>query len=157
MAIGSTVCVLTPKPEKLSFWKPISWKSFFMHIWIAGRLIPNPFLLQQVSLDVWEVCIKCHGYRINLVFESIRVEKAIFMHIWITGSPITIPFLHTTLFRCVVGVRYVSWIADLRFSFWPPKPKNLVFESIRVKKAIFIHIWITGSPITIPFSSYNFI
>ena len=63
-----------------------------MHIWIAGRPIPNPFLFQQGFLDVLEVCIKFHGYRIyalrfatpnpkNLVFESIQFEKAIFMHI----------------------------------------------------------------------------
>ena len=49
------------------------------------------------------------------------------MHLWITGSPIPIPFLWTTLFRCVGGVRYVSRISDLRFAFWPPKPKKLSF------------------------------
>ena len=44
----------------------------------------------------------------NIVFESLRVEKAIFMHTLITGSPILIPLLRTTLFRCVVGMSQVS-------------------------------------------------
>ena len=40
-------------------------------------------------------------------------------------------------------------IFGLRFD--PPNPKHLLFESLWVKKAIFIHIWITRRPIPIPF------
>ena len=88
--------------------------------------------------------------RKNFVFETQWVKKVIFMHIWITGNPIPIPFFPTLLFRYVGGVSQVSWLSDLWFAFWPPNPKNLAFEIIWVKKVIFMHIWITRSPIPIP-------
>ena len=37
----------------------------------------------------------------------------------------------------------------LRFDL--PNPKNSVFERFSIEKAVFMHIWITGSPIPIPF------
>ena len=94
--------------------------------------------------------------RKNLVFESLWVEKAIFMHICITRSTIPIPFLPITLFRYVGGVSQVSWLSELRFAFWSPNRKNLVFESLWVEKAIFMPIWITRSLIPCPFLPTNF-
>ena len=126
-----------------------------------GVRFPFRFFL-RLSLDIWVVWVKFHWYRIyglrfdplnpkSLVFESLWVEKAIFLHIWITESLILIPFLPTTFFRYVGGVSQVSWLSDLRFAFWPVNPKNLVFKSQWVVKFVFMHIWITGSPIRIPF------
>ena len=57
----------------------------------------------------------------------------------------------TTLFRCLRGVSQISWILDLRFAFLPPKLQKLVFESLRVQKAILMHIFITGSLFSILF------
>ena len=56
------------------------------------------------------------------------------------------------------------WEVDIMFicyqingvRFVPPKPKNWVFQSLRVEKVIFICILITGSPITIPFLPKSF-
>ena len=42
------------------------------------------------------------------------------------------------------------WIYGLRFDL--PKPKKLIFESLRVEKAVFMHILITESPILISFN-----
>ena len=47
------------------------------------------------------------------------------------------------------------WIYDLHFD--PPNRKNLCFESLCVEKAIFIHIWVVGSPIPIKFIPTTFI
>ena len=41
-------------------------------------------------------------------------------------------------------------------NFDPPNCKNLVFQSLCVEKAIFIHIWIAGSPTPILFIPKTF-
>ena len=76
----------------------------------------------------------------NSVFESLLVKKAIFMHIWITGSPIPILFLPTNFLDVwVVWVKFHGYrIYGLHFD--PAIRKNLVFESLWVEKAIFMHI-----------------
>ena len=73
----------------------------------------------------------------KLVFESVWVKKAIFIHIQITGSLISILFLPKTFFRCMGGVRYVSWLSDLRFPFWPSKPQKLTFWKLMSWKSCF--------------------
>ena len=79
------------------------------------------------------------------------MKKVIFLRILITGSPIPILFLPITLYKCVGGVsKFYSYRIDhLRFE--PLNPKNLVFLSIRGEKVIFLRIFITRSPIPIPF------
>ena len=138
ITIGSAVCVLTPQMKKTQFLKAFELKKLFSYI--SGELgVRFPFcFIIQLSLDVWEVWVMFHSYRIyglhfdppnpkNSVLESLWVEKAIFMHIWRTESPIPILFLHKTFFRCVGGVIHVSWLLDLRFLFWPPKLQKLNF------------------------------
>ena len=49
-----------------------------------------------------------------------------------------------------VWVKFQGYrIYGLRFD--PPNQKNLIFESLWVNKTVFMHIWIAGSPIPIPF------
>ena len=45
---------------------------------------------------------------------------------------------------------------DLRFAFWPLKPQKLSFWKPMIWKVIFMHIWITGSPIPISFLTTTF-
>ena len=47
------------------------------------------------------------------------------------------------------------WINGLHFD--PRNQGNSIFESLLVQKAIFMHIWITGSPIPILFLATNFL
>ena len=141
-----------PNPKNIVFESLRIKKAIFMHILITASLIPIPFLpstffwrvgaLSQVSwlsdirLAFWTPNLN------NLVFENTWVEKDVFMHILITRSPIPIQFLCTTLIRCVGGVRYVSWISDLRVSFWPPKSKSTQFLKDYELKMLFS--WISG-------------
>ena len=102
-----------------------------------------------------------HGYRIcgflfnppnqkNLVCESLWVEKAIFAHIWVTRIPLPFRFFwQLSLDLWELWVNFQGYrINGLRFD--PPNHKNIVFESLWVEKAIFMHSWIIGSPIPIP-------
>ena len=124
------------KPQKLSFWKTMSWKSYF-HAYMDNQdSNSHSVSSDNFSLDFWEVWVKCHGYRINglrfdpqnhknIVFESLWIKMAIFMHSCITGSPIPILILRTSLFWCLGGVSQISWLSDLRFTFWTSKSKKL--------------------------------
>ena len=72
-------------------------------------------------------------------------KSCFFLCILITRSPICIPFLPTTLFRCVGGVHHVSWLSDLRFTFWSPKPQNICFwKPTRWKNVYFCESWQRG-------------
>ena len=148
------------------FWPLESKKnSIFGSLWVC---FPFPFFL-TLSLAVWDVCDMFHGFRINglrfdppnkkknSIFKSLLVEKAVFMHIFITRSPISIPFVPTTFVRCVGCVRLVSWLSDLRFAFWPPKPQKLSFWKPISWKSCF-HAYLDDRESNSNFvSSYNFL
>ena len=136
VAIGTTVCVFTLQIHKTQFLKAYELKKLFSCI--SGEpcvRLPFCFFL-KFSLDMWEVWVMFHGYRINSlhfdppnlknwVLESLWVKKAIFMHNWKTVCPIIILSLPTVFFRYVGGVSHVWWLSDQKNAFWPSKYKQL--------------------------------
>ena len=151
-----------PKPQKLSFWKHLSWKSCF-HAYLENRVSDSHSVSSySFCLMYWrcDSCFKAIGTTVCVLtpetaktqfLKAFELKKLFSCISWEPGVRFPFRFFLQFLFDVLEVCATFHGYRNTGLRFDPRNRKNSVSESLWIEKAVFMHILRTGSPIPIPF------